>query len=71
MKEKQHRLAVVMEKLDMLSPVQVLRRGYGIVEQDEKILTSINDAAVGAHIEVRLKDGALTAVVEAIKAQKG
>jgi exodeoxyribonuclease VII large subunit len=71
MKEKQHRLAVVMEKLDMLSPVQVLRRGYGIVEQDEKILTSINDAPVGAHIEVRLKDGALTAVVEAIKAQKG
>lgn len=71
MKEKQHRLAVVMEKLDMLSPVQVLRRGYGIVEQDEKILTSIKDADVGAHIEVRLKDGALTAVVEAIKAQKG
>jgi exodeoxyribonuclease VII large subunit len=71
MKEKQHRLAVVMEKLDMLSPVQVLRRGYGIVEQDEKISTSINDAPVGAHIEVRLKDGALTAVVEAIKAQKG
>lgn len=71
MKEKQHRLAVVMEKLDMLSPVQVLRRGYGIVEQDEKILTSIKDADMGAHIEVRLKDGALTAVVEAIKAQKG
>lgn len=71
MKDKQNRLAVAMEKLDMLSPVQVLRRGYGVVEQEGKILTSIKDTDVGAQIEVILKDGRLTAVVEAIESQKG
>lgn len=70
-KEKEHRLKVAVEKLEILSPLQVIRRGYGIVEQEGKILASIKDTWVGSSIQVRLKDGSLTASVTSLTGQKG
>ena len=71
MTEKQHGLEVAMEKLEMLSPVQVLRRGYGIVEQEGKVLSSVREAAAGSLIKVTLKDGSLSARIESLTGQEG
>ena len=69
--ERQHSLEVAMEKLEILSPVQVLRRGYGLVEQEGHVLTSVKEAKVGSSIKITLKDGSLSARVESLTGQKG
>ena len=69
--ERQHSLEVAMEKLEILSPVQVLRRGYGLVEQEGHVLTSVKEAKVGSSIKIALKDGSLSARVENLTGQKG
>lgn len=69
--DKKHCLSMAMEKLEMLSPVMVLRRGYGIIEAEDKMLTSLTDAYVGQKIKVTLKDGSLSARVEGLLEQKG
>ena len=71
LKDKKHGLEVAMEKLETLSPIQVLRRGYSVVERDGKILTSIKNAAVDDEIKISLKDGCLKARVESVSGQKG
>ena len=68
--ERQHSLEVAMEKLEILSPVQVLRRGYGLVEQEGHVLTSVKEAKVGS-IKITLKDGSLSARIENLTGQKG
>ena len=69
--ERQHSLEVAMEKLEILSPVQVLRRGYGLVEQERHVLTSVKEVKVGSSIKITLKDGSLSARVESLAGQKG
>ena len=69
--ERQHSLEVAMEKLEILSPVQVLRRGYGLVEQEGHVLTSVKEVKVGSSIKITLKDGSLSARVENLTGQKG
>ncbi len=47
-----------VSKLDALSPLKVLARGYSIAEkEDGKLLHSKNDVAAGDKIIIRLSDG--------------
>ena len=69
--DKKHCLSMAMEKLEMLSPVMVLRRGYGIIEAEDKMLTSVQEVSIGQDLKITLKDGCLNARVEALSAQKG
>ncbi len=53
------------EKLDALSPLKVLSRGYGILEKNEKVVKSIKDIDKDDEIKVKLADGqALLKVME-------
>jgi exodeoxyribonuclease VII large subunit len=57
-------LARAAGKLDSLSPLAVLSRGYALVFDDQgRLLHRAADAAVGASLRVRLGEGALTARV--------
>ena len=53
--------------LDALSPLKVLGRGYGLIYRDGRIVRSVQDAAVGASLEIQLADGALEATVRSIR----
>ena len=52
-------------KLDALSPLKTLTRGYSItsLKDDNKVIKSINDVKNGDEIEVRVKDGKFNAIV--------
>lgn len=65
-KEK-HRLALLSNRLETLSPESTLRRGYAIVT-DEKgnILRRAGDVDAGQSVHVRLASGRLTARVQDI-----
>ncbi len=53
-------------KLCAFSPLAVLKRGYSIVRDNEKIINSKNQVSVGSDISVRLSDGLLECEVKNI-----
>ena len=55
-------------KLDAMSPLKVLTRGYAVVsDQDSCVVKSISQARIGENLSVMLADGALDVVVEHVK----
>ena len=54
-------------KLDSLSPLAVVHRGYSITTKNEKIVKSISDIQISDVIDIRLADGHLRAEVLNIK----
>ena len=47
----------LVSKLDALSPLKTLTRGYSIIESDNKIVKSVNDLHKSQNVEIRLVDG--------------
>ena len=55
------------EKLNALSPLSVLSRGYAIPENEKGVIRSVDEAEFGDKIKLRLKDGTLVGKIEEIK----
>lgn len=62
--EKANLLAIASEKLNVLSPLSVLSRGFSLVEKDGKTVKQAGDVRVGDSVSVRLYNGSFTARVE-------
>lgn len=54
---KKHQLQLTLDRLDLLNPLQVLRRGYGIVEQAERPCTTVKQIKAGDALKIILRDG--------------
>jgi len=65
---KQERLKVLVGKLESLSPLAILARGYSIcfALPNRRILKAAADAAVGSQVAVRLHRGELQCVVRGV-----
>lgn len=64
MAQREQRYAALAAKLDALSPLKVLGRGYAVAKSaDGTILRAAEDAAVGETIEVLLGRGSLACTV--------
>ena len=62
------RFIALTAKLDAMSPLKVLTRGYAVAENDRgEILRSVKQAKAGEKITVSLSDGSLTARVLEVK----
>lgn len=65
---RKQRLILQRERLALLDPMNLLRRGYGIVSSnDGRLLRSVRGVKAGDDIVVRLSDGELTASVDSVK----
>lgn len=65
---KKQRFVALTSKLDAMSPLKVLTRGYAMTQtEDGNLLKTIRSVAVGDSIRVSLQDGSLTAKVSDIK----
>lgn len=51
-------------KLEVLNPVAVLNRGFAYITHDDHNVSSVQDVKSGDVLDVTLKDGSITAVVE-------
>ncbi len=63
----QHKTMTLMtasEKLDALSPLKVLSRGYAVILKDGKKISEDNEASVGDKLEINLKDQKLKVTVD-------
>lgn len=64
--DRKSKLLLQTEKLNALSPLSVMARGYSITEHEDKILKSASDVTKGDLLKIRLSDGAVSARVEQI-----
>ncbi|EHZ2750197.1 exodeoxyribonuclease VII large subunit [Vibrio parahaemolyticus] len=59
-----HQLAIAAEKLDTVSPLATLKRGYSITQTDQgKVVTSANDVKTGDLLVTRLSNGEIHSTV--------
>ena len=62
--QKQRQFVGLTAKLDAMSPLKVLTRGYAMAQtEDGAVLKSVQQTAVGDRIKITLGDGSLTAAV--------
>ena len=59
--------AALAGKLNALSPLGVISRGYALAERHGKVVTKVKDISVNDEISVRLSDGTLKAKVIGIE----
>lgn len=63
--EKQRRdFSAIVSKLDAMSPLKVLSRGYAMVTSDNNIITTAADLSAGDTVSVRFTDGSVECEVK-------
>ncbi len=62
-KEKE-RYVSLLSKLDAMSPLKTLARGYAIIEQDDNIIKSVKQLKKGDQINLKLADGMKKAQIQ-------
>ena len=56
-----------ISKLDALSPLKTLLRGYSIVEKDGKVVKKVEDVNINDELKIRVSNGNInTKVVEKV-----
>lgn len=66
----QHVLASLSRALNNVSPLNVLSRGYSIIQKDDKVISSATSLNLGDVVSVRLFTGELECLVQKIKETK-
>lgn len=66
-KEKQNKLSNLIEKLELVNPLGVLKRGYSITKQDNKVITKIKDIKKTKPLIIKLQDGIVETEIKNIK----
>ena len=62
------RFLMYTSKLDAMSPLKVMSRGYSMVQNDDgKLIVSKNQVIAGMPVSVTVSDGAFDAIVQSIK----
>lgn len=68
-KEEEVKLKNIINSLELLNPLKVLNRGYSITYSEGKTVKSIKD--VKEKIEIKVRDGQITAKVEKVEDNNG
>ncbi len=64
--KSKHQLSSLAGKLDALSPLGVIARGYGIVSSDDGVVSSVKNIKTGDTVTIKLSDGSFGASVTEI-----
>jgi exodeoxyribonuclease VII large subunit len=54
----------LVAKLDSLSPLSVLSRGYSITTKEDKVVSSVNDISSGDDLVLTFNDGKIDVKVK-------
>ena len=64
------RLAASVGKVDALSPLSILSRGYSVAEKNGRVVNSSSEIQIGDNIDLIMCDGIVYASVTEIKKEK-
>ena len=62
-KDKKINLKNIIDKLELLNPLSILKRGYTVTYKDNKIIKNINDISKNDIVNIRINDGYIDAKV--------
>ena len=65
--QKQHAFALAAAKLDGISPLAVLGRGYSVTQKDYAVIRSTQQVTWGDEIVTIVEDGTITSVVQQVE----
>jgi exodeoxyribonuclease VII large subunit len=67
--KKEQQFSSILSKLEALSPLKIMDRGYSIVyhQEHETIVKSVDNVKTGEAIKVQLQDGILDCQIEGIR----
>lgn len=65
LKQKQDLFAFELEKLELASPLNILKKGYSIISKDEVIKNS-KDIKEGDHIHIMMNDGVVSGYMKGV-----
>lgn len=68
--KRQRQFAALSGRLDALSPLKVLARGYAVATRQEQVLHSVAQLSPGEEIRLRLADGTAFCAVERIEKEE-
>lgn len=63
-------MQIIIDKLSLLNPLNVLKRGYSVTYINEKIVKSIKELSKGKVINIKLYDGLVEATVNEVLEEK-
>ena len=66
-KDKKKKITNIIDKLELLNPLGVLKRGYTLTSQEDKIIKSIKNIDTKKPITIKLHDGIIDAEIKNIK----
>lgn len=63
---KEHVIKInnIIEKLELINPLKVLKRGYSLTYKDDKIINTIKDIKVNDKLNIKLSDGSVNVSVD-------
>lgn len=67
MKDKKQQFQRVIQQLDLLSPLKIMNRGYGILQQEETIIKSVDQLEVEQELTIQLVDGRVRSKVTSVE----
>lgn len=68
LKQQVQHLTHLMDKLELMNPMNTLRRGYGMVRsKDNRVIATIQEVQAGDRIQVELQDGIIHAKTVALE----
>ncbi|HEX2926331.1 MAG TPA: exodeoxyribonuclease VII large subunit [Ruminiclostridium sp.] len=68
---KKSQFGLLAGKLDALSPLKILERGYSVVRNNDKnIINNINQVKIGGKLEILLRDGSAECDVISVREEK-
>jgi len=62
-KYKVQQMEHIVNKLDVLNPMNTLKRGYSIIKKDDKVISDINNVKVSDILNINIKNGNINAKV--------
>ena len=63
-------MQIIIDKLSLLNPLNVLKRGYSVTYINEKIVKSIKELSKGKLINIKLNDGLVEATINEVLEEK-
>ena len=61
----------IISKLEVLNPLNTLKRGYAIIKKDNKVINNIKDIVVDEEINIQISGGNIITKVMKVSEENG
>ena len=61
-----HKYEIMINKLDLLSPLNILSKGYSVVSKEDKVVKSVKELKINDTLNIRMSEGKVNAIVREI-----